>query len=247
MLGLVLGLTALAGVHALSFIPVTAALIVAWGWNNRPVAIRRAFLMAAVAVLTTLPWTVRNYLTFGELVPGRNGAGQIAFISVVGSAGTLAPHTLRSTIKPAWTAESPFHAVSNMQRYEERRPLYRFQMDYAKELGTTRFAAMNEAQRDAWFLGETVRFLRTHPVLSAELAVEKIKLFVRLSESPLGAILCPLAAAGGLLAFRAPGALGLALWAGAFVVPFVIITPFSIATAPRRGPEPERCRRPLVV
>jgi len=225
-LGLVSGLTALACPSALFFIPVTAAVVAVGGWRKPSLAVTHAILVFVVASLTMLPWTARNYLTFGEFVPVRTGAGQIAFISVVGSAGTVAPDKLRSHVKPPWRAESPYFAVSHLRRNAEYKALTRFQMDYAKELGKSEFAELNEAQRDAWFLKETKAFLLANPILSSQLAIAKIKLFLRISDDSIGMMLCLLAAAGGLMAINTPAALTLALWVATFVGPFLIITPF---------------------
>jgi len=227
-LGLVLGLTALACPSAMFFIPVTVAVITVciWSWRNHGLAVAQPILVFFVAVLTMLPWTARNYLTFGEFIPVRTGAGQIAFVGLVGSAGTVAPETLRSKIKPPWRSESPYYAVFHLRRFDERNALYVFQMDYAKELGMPEFSTMNEARRDAWFLEETKTYLLVNPLLSLRLAMAKFKLFLRIPGGSFGMMVCLLAAAGGLLAITTPAALTLGLWVAAFVGPFLIVAPF---------------------
>jgi hypothetical protein len=165
-------------------------------------------------------------VTFGELVPVRNGTGQITFLSVVGLGGAMAPHRLRSHVKPQWPAESPYPAVFNLTQAEKQHALYDFQIDYAVELGPEEFAGMNEAQRDGWLLKEATSFMRANPTLSLQLALAKLKLFVRISNTSIGTIVCLLAAAGGLLALRTPAALGLTLWTATYVGPFLIIAPF---------------------
>jgi hypothetical protein len=226
LLGAVLGLTALSHMVALYFVPITDALVAVWGWSNKPAAIRHAILVTGVAALTVLPWTTRNYVTFGELVPVRNGTGQITFMSVVGLGGAMAPHRLRSQVKPQWPAESPYQAVFNLTQTMKQHALYDFQIDYAGELGPEEFAGMNEAQRDVWLLKEATSFMRANPTLSLQLALAKLKLFVRISNTSIGTIVCLLAAAGGLLALRTPAALGLTLWTATYVGPFLIIAPF---------------------
>lgn len=225
-LGLVLGLTALACPSAMLFIPVTTAVFAVWGWRNQSLSVTQAILVFVVAALTMLPWTARNYLTFGEFIPVRTGAGQIAFVGVVGSAGAVAPDTLRSDVKPPWSADSPYYAVFRLRRFDERNALYVFQMDYAKELGMPEFATMNEARRDAWFLKETKTYLLANPVLSLRLAMVKLKLFLRIPGGSFGMMVCLLAAAGGLLAIKTPAALTLSLWVATFVGPFLIVAPF---------------------
>lgn len=225
-LGLVLGLTALACPSALLFIPVTGAVIAVWNWRNHAPVVAQPILLVAVAALTMLPWIARNYLTFGEFIPVRTGAGQIAFVGVVGSAGTVAPETLRSKIKPPWRSESPYFAVFHLRRFDERNALYVFQMDYAKELGMPEFETMNEARRDAWFLKETKGYLLANPYLSMRLAIAKIKLFLNIPGGSFGMVVCLLAAAGGLLAIVTPPAFTLAIWVATFVGPFLVVAPF---------------------
>ena len=96
MLGLVLGLTALACPSAQLFIPVTVAMIAAWGWKNLRPSVSQAILVLVAAAMIVLPWTVRNYLVFGKFVSVRTGAGQITFVGVVATAGTVKPELLRS-------------------------------------------------------------------------------------------------------------------------------------------------------
>jgi hypothetical protein len=106
VLGLVLGLTALACPSAMLFIPVTAIAVAVWGWRKLGSTVPQAILVFVVAAITMLPWTVRNYLVFGKFIPVRTGTGQITFVSVVATAGTVVPDKLRSHVKPPWNART---------------------------------------------------------------------------------------------------------------------------------------------
>jgi 4-amino-4-deoxy-L-arabinose transferase-like glycosyltransferase len=237
-LGLVLGSTALACPSAQLFIPVTAIAVAVWGWRKLGPTVPQAILVFVVAVLTMLPWTARNYLVFGKLIPVRTGSGQITFESVVATAGTVAPDKLRSHVKPPWNAGTPREAVvrtvgTDRANIYRRRALERFQVEYAKDIiPAAELATMDESQRDAWFLSESKAFLVANPVLSAQLAIAKIEVFIRTGRAfyGLGALLaggvCLLAALGGLLAIRNPAVLTLAVWVGAYVGPFLLITPY---------------------
>jgi len=225
VLGLVLGLTALGSPGAQLFFPVTAAAIVIWGWKNLRPAVSQAILVLVVASINVMPWALRNYMVFGEIVPVRTGFGQIAFVGSVASAGTVSPESLRSQVKPPWRAETPRDTVRKLihSPYEELADLDRYQNDYARELGGVEFAAMNEAQRDSWFLKETKAFLLANPVLSSKLAVAKMEVFARLIAGSFGMRVCLFAALGGLLAIGRPAALILALWVGTYVGPFLLV------------------------
>jgi len=237
-LGLVLGLTVLACPAAQLFIPVTAIAVAIWGWRKLGPTVPQAILVFVVAALTMLPWTARNYLVFGKFIPVRNGIGQITFVSVVATAGTVAPDKLRSHVKPPWNASTPREAVVRTTGGDRLNLVRRmalekeFQLDYAKDIAPPEYASMDEFQRDAWLLQETKAFLVANPVLSVQLAMAKIEVFIRTGESfyGRGALLaggvCLLAALGGLLAIRSPAVLALTLWIVVFVGPFLLITPF---------------------
>ena len=224
VLGLVLGLTTLGCPTAQFFLPVAAAAVAVRGWKNLRPAVTQAMLMLVVGVIIVMPWTVRNYMVFGRIVPVRTGFGQIAFIGVVASGGTVAPERLRSQVKPPWSAKTPRDAVRRIIHppYVEQAALERFQLDYAKELLGAEYSAMNEAQRDSWFLQETKAFLVANPVLSAQLAIANIEVFVRLIGGSFGMLVCLLAALGGVLGIRKPAVLFIALWVGVFVGPFLL-------------------------
>lgn len=224
MLGLVLGLTTLGCPTAQLFLPVTVAAVAVWGRKNLRPAVTHAVLILAAAVFVVMPWTVRNYMAFGKFIPVRTGYGQIAFIGVVASAGTVAPEKLRSQVKPPWRADEPRDAVRKIIRfpYVDQAALERFQLDYARELGGAGYTIMNEAQRDSWFLQEAKTFLVANPVMSAQLAIANIEVFVRLIGGSIGTSVFLLAALGGVLGIRKPAVLILALWVGTFVGPFLL-------------------------
>ena len=229
-LGLVLGLTALVCPSAQFFIPITAAMVAAWGWRKRRAAASQAILLFVAAALTVLPWTIRNYLVFGEFVPIRTGAGQITFVGVVATAGTVRPELLRSNIKPAWSAETPRSAVKQLallfDKFDKIKALDRYQQEYTMEVSPAEYATMNEAQRDSWLFQEAKVFIKANPVLAAQLAIAKLEAFVRILGS-FGMLVCLLAALGGILAIRTPAALILALWIGAYVGPFLLVVCYN--------------------
>jgi Dolichyl-phosphate-mannose-protein mannosyltransferase len=226
VLGLVLGLTTLGCPTAQLFLPVAAVAVAVCGRKNLRPAVTQAILILVVAAIIVMPWSVRNYVVFGKFVPVRTGFGQIAFIGVVASGGTVAPERLRSHVKPPWTAETPRDAVRKIIQppYEEQAALERFQLEYAMELLGAEYFAMNEAQRDTWFLQEAKAFLVANPVLTAQLAIANIEVFVRLTGGggSFAVLVSLLAALGGVLGIRKPAILILALWVGTFVGPFLL-------------------------
>ena len=222
-LGIVLGLSVLACPSAQLFIPVTVLVIGVLGWRRRGPSISHAIIVFALAVLCILPWTIRNYLALGTPVPVRTGLGQISFVGVVAAAGTVAPEMLPAPIAPPWRAATPRSAVKEMVVHEEKREaLDRFLTDYTNAVGPQGYSAMNEAQRDAWLLQQTKTFLRGHPLISAQLGLAKLEVFVRIM-GILGVLTCLMAAIGGLLSAKRPAALALWLWGLSFMGPFVVV------------------------
>ena len=221
-LGMVLGLTVLACPSAQFFIPVTFVSVIFWGRQRLKLAVPQALLVMLMAVIVVLPWTVRNYLMFDEIVPVRNGSGQIAFVGTVAIAATVVPDRLGTDVKPEWLAKSPRSAVFQSLKQEKRSALERFQSVYAKHADPPGYADMNEAQRDKWFLHETKQFIIDNPVLSIKFAIAKIEIFIR-SMGTFGIWTFLLSVLAGLLAFQDARIVTLALWGGSFVGPFVLV------------------------
>ena len=222
LLGVILGLTVLACPNAQLFIPVAVLWIFFWGRAKPATSLAQGGLVLVLALAVMLPWAVRNYAVFGEIVPVRTGAGLNAFIGVVATAATVAPETLAPGVKPEWQARTPRSAVFEALGDEKRRALTRFESYYAHQLAPPDYAEMNEAQRDKWFLKETLRFLETHPILSLQLALFKLEVFIR-SMGLVGIVVFFLALVASVPAWSNPAAMSLGLWAAAYLGPFALI------------------------
>jgi hypothetical protein len=221
-LGLTLGLAALACPAAQSFIVVSAAFLV---WRGRAL-LRRSVVHAAIlvgtAALIILPWSIRNYEAFGEIVPVRTGIGQIAFWSVVGVEGAVAPSTLPAHVVPPWTADSPRQAVRSLVLQPEKREALenQFLTAYTRTVGPKDYSARNEAWRDAWLAHQAKAYLFANPLLSCELAAANLEVFIRITGT-VGAVIFVLAVAGALVSFHVPQITGVSLWSMTFVLPFL--------------------------
>ena len=219
-LGLVLGITTLGCPSAQFFVFVTVIGIVVSGWKNLRSSVARALLVLVPAILIILPWNIRNYQLFGTYVPIRTAGGWNSFAGIVATAATVSTEKVHSIATPPWKATTLRQAVR--QNSVRRIPLDRFQMDYAIEKGGAKFIAMNEAQRDRWFLEETKKFILANPVMSANIAILNIERFIRAMGLP-GILIFLLAALGTLLSIRNPVVLILAFWAGTYIGPFLLI------------------------
>lgn len=225
VLGLILGFTVLGCPGAQFFILVTPLAIVLVRWRERRQAVWQALTVAVAAVVILAPWMIRNYLIFDEFVPVRTGAGTITFIGVVAVAGTVDPNLVRSVVKPSWSEKNPRSAVKLVTLKNELSALQNFQMQYIGEVGPHRLNSMNEAQRDAWFLGETKIFLAEHPFLSMQLAAAKIEVFVRIMGA-VGVLVFAFAVLGGALSIGHAPVMMLALWVVTYIAQYTLIICF---------------------
>ncbi len=228
-LGASMGLMALTCPSTQLFLPLSAGLIWVMRIGGDRVRARSYALVAfAVAAAIVLPWTVRNYAQFSEFVPVRTGSGQIMFTSMVATGATVDPASLGVSLEPPWRAKSAGEAVYLANYVHDRREaLELFQMEYAHTVGGTRYEALNEVQRDAWFLGETKRYISANLALSMQLAVMNLKRFI-LIDHEIGVWLCGLAAIAMLIAIqqRSSAAIVLSSWAAAYAAPFLFVCAF---------------------
>lgn len=229
-LGAMLALTALTWSSAMILLPAVLLLVVVFA-PSLPAGLRLAAITALTAVLLVAPWTARNYVTFGEIVPVRNGSGQIAFIGTVAVAKTFAPDKVAVPVPPPWTATSAFDATARITRslgwqpQDERRALEAWQRQVAIELGGEAYQAMNEAQRDRWFLDQAKAFILDQPGLMVQIAAANLLQFVLYGSLPVVmAVLGVVGVIGGLvLAFRQPLLLIPLTLLAAYAAPFVIV------------------------
>jgi hypothetical protein len=227
VLGIVMGLTALACPAALYFLPATALLLmmnVAIGILPR---IKGAALLMLFGMLVVTPWTIRNYYVFDEFVTVRNGGGQIAFIGVNLLGDTLVKPAASKTIPPLWTLDSASDAVAKAQTIQFMRQLEDHQLNYARQVGGEAYAAMNEAERDKWFMDKVKEFIKTYPVIFVQLGIAKIVAFIKLFNT-LGIVVILAAVAGALLSFAQPAIRILTVWCVLYSAVFVLAVPYFL-------------------
>lgn len=224
VLGFLMGATILGCPSALLFLPVTTVALVVMAFQQNRITLIHAILTTVVAIMVISPWTMRNYLEFGEFVPVRNGAGHLAFVGVIAASGAIAPDTLTSRSKPSWNVSRDRDILYRWSEQSHRRDLEAFQMEYADENGGDNYAKMNEAQRDKWLMQQAKTFAADHPFLFLKLSALKLEAFVRIM-GRTGIIICVFAALGALIAFvrRDYIALIFTSWVAAYVMPFLII------------------------
>jgi 4-amino-4-deoxy-L-arabinose transferase-like glycosyltransferase len=224
-LGVMTGVTLLGCPAALLF---PAALAGAVALNGQLDRTSRAWHVAALCMACAAlvaPWALRNTLTFGRFVPLRTGGGQIAWVGTVGLGETLMPGISATPVPPPWRESTPGATVQRTLDAESRFAIHDFQMAVSAAQPPPGYAAMNEADRDAYYMREALRFVREQPVLTARLAFEKLKLLAAI-HGRIGMGVALAALLGALLGALRPQTRALGMLAVAYVMPFSLIVAY---------------------
>lgn len=235
LLGVLLGFCALSQASTIVFLPALILLIF-WFAPTWGRALRIAALMFVTTLAVIAPWSLRNYLVFDEFVLTRNGAGQLVHLGTVALDATLAPGRAGAPLPVPWVSSGTFDVVARVAPEPGEFPIERLALEQwqleimAAQLGTD-LDAWNEAQRDKWLLRQGLDHMLANPLLTMQLAVPKLVLFVRHSRLPpiiaaaatlFGILVC------SVLAFRRKLlALPLTLVL-AYAAPFAVIVPYFV-------------------
>jgi uncharacterized protein YjeT (DUF2065 family) len=228
LLGVTLGIAALSHAVLLVMIPIAGLFIFLHtsdrsGWT----AVRPALLMCAVALLTISPWTVRNYVHFGHVIPVQTGFGLFANVS-----NSFLAETYMSDLDSCGDGSPPVYEAAGRTDalrifLEDERTINtvhrRTVACVAAGLGTA-YHDLNEHERDGVHREQVVGFAAAHPLEFIKLTATKGLMYV--FDYPVrGQGSTPLAAfgiAGMILLARRPG-----MW----VFPVAILayaTPFAV-------------------
>jgi 4-amino-4-deoxy-L-arabinose transferase-like glycosyltransferase len=224
VLGLVLGFTCLIHVATLLFIPIAVLLVLLSACPYRPVVWKTALSILLTACVVVSPWTIRNLSVFGEFVPVRTGTGLNTHQGNPILAGTFSPgdHACSNTLGPLWKAENAREAI-RLSRWdlEKTRAIYKRSYECIEQKAPQNYENFNEAQRDKFYLKNTLEFVFSAPQTFATLAYYKFIAFFSgwgRSQGLVGL----LAFAGALISFRNQQARVLTLLALTFSIPYVI-------------------------
>ncbi len=226
LLGVLLGVATLTLASSQVFIPLSAASVVFLrGWNQRRSWLS-AFAIIVCAAAVIAPWTVRNWQVFGEFVPVRTGLGLISHQGnpVIAATYHPNPQACTDTLGPMWSATGPGDAVRQMQENETE--IYKRSFDCIAERAPDNFVQFNEAQRDQFYLAQTMEFVKSQPLIFAELAAHKYRTVVigwRMEHTLVGL----LGILGALLALKRPAGFVLTLMVAAFIVPYALGVPWK--------------------
>lgn len=200
---------------------IAVALAVFHLGDGRAAALRplAAIVLAAIVIA---PWTIRNYAAFGEFVLVRNGGGQIAWDSTVGTAATFMSGAAQSPLPAPWQSTGPHDAVNKMLNKDMRIAIHHYQTDSVMASPPPGYDTMNEAQRDQFFMQRTLEFISQNVAVTTQMALSKAAVFLT-KFGPLGVIVAALALLGSAVVLHDARSWPLTLLALSYCAPFVLI------------------------
>jgi 4-amino-4-deoxy-L-arabinose transferase-like glycosyltransferase len=226
VLGAVTGVTVLTWPASVYFAYGLIAAMAFFHRANLRAAILRPVTLLVLAALVVAPWTIRNYLTFGEYVLVRTGAGELAYAATVASASTFMPDAPQTTAQVPWTSTGPIAAIREIVRDRLKRiAIERFVVEQVAASSPPGYEHFNEAQRDKLHFDRAKNFVLDYPTVAAQMAIAKMEAYVT-RFGLYGLVLIGLAVAGAVLAIRDPRSWPATLVVVTYLPLFVLVTPF---------------------
>ena len=222
VMGLAIGFTVLACPATTYFPVLLMAAVVLFHRSDLKTSMGRTAVLVLCAAAVIAPWTIRNYVTFGDFILVRNGAGQIAWDGTVGPASTFIHGAAKSPVPPPWRSSGPTEAVQNMLKKELRIPVHRYQVQSLTAAPVPGYQSMDEAERDELSMSRAIQFVVKHPLVSAQMAAVKVWIYcTRFGTYGLLVLMAALAAA--VIGRRDARTWPLTLLAISYSLPFVLV------------------------
>jgi hypothetical protein len=219
--GLISGLMVLTCPSMIYFLYLLPVGLVAFHIRDMRRAIGHTVAVIALAAAVLTPWAVRNYLTFGEVVLVRNGAGLLIWEATVGPAQTFMPDVAMSRVEAPWQSTGPRDSLLKMMDKTYRLPIHPYAVETFDAEGIPGYEQMNEAQRDNLFMSSVKAFMLKNPLVIAEMAITKVEVYL-MSFGIHGLITAVLAIIGAFYWIRDPRSWPLSLMAFSFSGLFVL-------------------------
>jgi hypothetical protein len=225
-LGLATGVMVLVWPAAVYFAYALIAAVAVYHRARLRTAALRAATVLVLAAIVVMPWTIRNYVTFGEYVLVRTGSGELMYSATIAAASTFMPGVARTTVPPPWTSSGPMDAVRTILTDREKRILNElFTVDSILRSPPAGYEQMNEAQRDEIYLERAKEFVLTYPWVAAQMAVVKMSFYI-MRLGVYGLALLVLAVLGAMIAIRDPRSWSASLLVASYSGLFLLVMPF---------------------
>lgn len=204
ILGLMLAFSCLTLAAGMLFIPLAALFTLILKRPVKPLAWGPALAILVTAGVLLLPWTLRNYLVFGQFIPIRTGSGVSLHQSNPTLAATFSTGTYGCVkeLGPIWRAKDANDAIKQVRSEPAKRfAMYKRSYDCIKLGAPDNFSEFNEAQRDRLYVQKSMEFIIAYPKIFLVLTRYRIQAFL-VGWSPRHTLVTLLAMVGALMGWR---------------------------------------------
>jgi 4-amino-4-deoxy-L-arabinose transferase-like glycosyltransferase len=210
LLGILLGFSALTHALIILLVPLAAGFVLLHTprstWRQ---SARASLLVMSLAGLTIAPWTVRNYLEFGHVIPVQTGFGFFANFTNGYLAETYRPDldACGDGSPPAWQADGSRSALRILNYGPPARQVWDRAIACVAERAGPAYFDLNEHERDQLHRTQFAAFVREEPGTFLELAAVKAASYL-FSPRMIGwrsTVMACLGLIGAFLALRRPG------------------------------------------
>lgn len=221
LLGLSLGFSSLLYAPTLSFLPVSLIFLI-----DKRTLINATMKGVSVVLISSMMvlsvWTIRNYLTFKQIVPVRTNMGRSICLFNPVLAETFAPDSIPGLKNsgPYWTARDAKEATMfSSSDNKKKRTIYLRGYEIMKKDAPPNFESLNEAEIDKLYFKKGLEFIFAEPYIFIELTYYRLSYFF-FSFGLKKTVISVFFLIGTILNLRNRKAVGLATLVAAYLVPY---------------------------
>jgi Dolichyl-phosphate-mannose-protein mannosyltransferase len=225
ILGSMLAFSCLTLSAGMIFVPLAALFTLILKRPVKPLAWWPALAIVLTVSVILSPWTLRNYLVFGQVIPIRTGFGLALHQSNPALAATFLPETHASDNEPGpiWRAKNAKEAIDQARTVQTKRmAMYKRSYDYIESEAPLNYSEYNEAERDKVYFGKSIDFIISNPQTFLVLTRYRLQAFL-VGWKSRHTLVALLAISGALMAWRNTKILILVILVAAYIFPFSIV------------------------
>lgn len=229
-IGLFLALATLTHAILILLVPIAMLFVFLHGrdgaWIERT---RPAILVGLTAALAIMPWTIRNYVQFGHLIPVQTGFGLFANVTTpyLGETYTSGFDPCDDGSPAVFDAQGPLDAIQTLRDKDNFTHVWQRGLHCVAKRHANVYTTLNEHERDGLHREQFFRFVREQPLQFIELTGAKALAY--LFDIPVhGRGSIPLAAlglAGAAMVARRPRMWVFPAVIVAYSIPFILTAP----------------------
>jgi hypothetical protein len=180
LLGVLIGFTTLIHAGTLLFTGL-AALVILITPESLVTRLKIITAMALAVAVTVSPWTIRNYNTFGHLIPVRTGSGYVLYKGNPTLGAAIEPSLSAAHpqgVTPMWQAKNAYEALQKATSGKERRAMHVYSQQMVESSAPPDFLHYNEYERDHLYKVEAVKFIKQNPWVITKLILAKARFYL---------------------------------------------------------------------